>query len=107
MSENIKLTDAQREAVEKGKQVGFYIAGLDLPDEEKEKMLSVLSEMNQEQLDIMLGALEKNYLSQTGRQADDALKQGLGKAAEDYGDEMRVAQQKANEDLDALASSVK
>lgn len=107
MPEDIKLTDAQNEAVEKGKQIGFYIAGLDLPDEEKEKMLSMLSEMNPEQLDIMLGALEKNYLAQAGKQADDALKQGLEKVAEDYSDDMRAAQEKANKDLDALASSIK
>ena len=107
MPEDIKLTDAQKEAVEKGKQIGFYIAGLDLPDEEKEKMLSMLSEMNPEQLDIMLAALEKNYLAQAGKPADDALKQGLEKAAETYSDDMRAAQEKANKDLDALASSIK
>jgi len=106
MPEDIKLTDAQTEAVEKGKQIGFYIAGLDLPDEEKEKMLSMLSEMNPEQLDIMLAALEKNYLAQAGKPADDALKQGLEKVAEDYSDDMRAAQEIAEDKLNAIAKSL-
>jgi hypothetical protein len=105
--DEIKLTDEQKLAVAKGQRIGFYIAGLDLPNEEKEQMLGLLAEMNLEQLDVMLDALEKNYLSQTGQEADNALTQGLETAVKNFSDGMSLAQQKANRDLDALASGLK
>ena len=100
MPQDIKLNDEQNSAVEKGKRIGFLIAALNLPDEEKEQMIKLLPEMTAVQLDVFVTALEKNFLEQSGRQADINLREGLEEAAGDYRDAMIGAQKKAN---DALA----
>lgn len=106
MTQDIKLNADQQAAVENGKKIGFLIAALDLPDEEKEQMLKLLPEMTLEQLNVLAAALEKNYLSQAGKQADIALKQGLESVAEQYSDDMTAAQKKAAADLAELEKKI-
>lgn len=102
MSDEVKLSDEQKEAVEKGKRIGFLIAALDLPDEEKETMLTLLREMDQAQLDTMLSALERNYLIQSDKLADAELQTGLKKVEREYEAKIAAAQNKATEELTSL-----
>jgi hypothetical protein len=106
MPQDVKLNDEQKAAVEKGKRIGFLIAALNLPDEEKEQIIRLLPEMSAAQLDVFLAALEKNFLEQSGRQADVHLREGLEKTADEYQSDMLGAQKKANDALSALEKQI-
>ncbi len=106
MVQEIKLNNDQKAAVEKGKRIGFLIAALNLPDEEKEQILKLLPEMSTSQLGVLLSAMETNYLAHSGRQADNALQQGLTDVAEKYSADMADIQKKALNDLEDLDKRV-
>jgi len=106
MPQDVKLNDEQNAAVEKGKRIGFLISALNLPDEEKEQVIKLLPEMTTAQLDVFLTALEKNFLEQSGRQADVNLREGLEKTADEYQSDMLSAQKKANDALSALEKQI-
>ncbi|MCX6781924.1 MAG: hypothetical protein NTW66_02295 [Candidatus Magasanikbacteria bacterium] len=106
MTQEIKLNEDQQAAVENGKKIGFLIAALNLPIEEKEQMLKLLPDMTLEQLNVLSAALEKNFLAQAGKQADIALRQGLEGAKEEYRGDMLSAQSKAAADLAELEKKI-
>ena len=106
MPDEINLTDEQKQAVEKGKRLGFLVAALDISDEEREQLLALMSEMNEEQLAAMVKALEENYLAHAGAEADAELKRGLENVALDYANKMRAAQKTADDKLNELAKEL-
>lgn len=106
MPDEINLTNEQQSAIETGKRLGFLVAALDIPDEEREQLITLMSEMNQEQLAAMAKALEENYLAHAGAEADAELKKGLETVAMDYAGKMRAAQNTADNKLNELAKEL-
>lgn len=86
----------RREATEKGQRLGLLISSLDIPQEQKEAMLTLLPEMNEGQIDKFIAALEENYLKQATAGADKELEAGLKVAQEEYEEKMNAAKAEAD-----------
>lgn len=96
------LQNLKDEAQKKGERLGFLIAGLNLSDEVKESLISILPQMTPEQLDRLISILESTYLNAKTAGIDQDFQIALKKIQNGYEKEANSANKNALDDLKKL-----
>lgn len=90
-------------AEEKGKKLGVLIASLNISEEERESLLSLLPHMTEAQLEELTSALEVNYLQAATKKADEKLAEDLQKADNTFQDRIQQINKQTSKELDSIA----
>lgn len=90
------------EAQKKGEKLGLLIASLNLPDEARESLITVLPEMSAEQIDRLISILEAAYLNQKTGNLDQDLSKKLAAIETGFEKDMQKADKDAIKELDQL-----
>lgn len=96
------LDQIKEEAQKKGEKLGFLIASLNLPNEARESLLTVLPEMSVEQIDRLVSILEAAYLNQKTGNLDQDLSAKLAAAQTGFDKDMQKADKDALKELSQL-----
>lgn len=90
-------------ATEQGKKLGVLIASLDISEEEREALLSLLPQMSEVQLERLTQALEVSYLQAATQEQDKELAAGLQAVDDVFQKQMKQINNETNKALDAIA----
>ncbi|MFA5061979.1 MAG: hypothetical protein WC526_02450 [Patescibacteria group bacterium] len=96
------LDQIKEEAQKKGEKLGFLIASLNLPNEARESLLTVLPEMSEEQIDRLMVILEAAYLNQKTGNLDQDLSAKLTTIEAGFNKDMQKADKDALKELSQL-----
>lgn len=90
-------------AEERGKRLGFLIASLEMSDEQREALFSLLPEMTEAQLEELTDVLEASYLQAATKKQDEEFVGELENIKEKY--EEKIGQINANtaKELDSIS----
>ncbi len=94
------------EAKSHGAKLGFFIASLNISDEDKEAILTVLPKMSLEQLDRFIAILEAQYEQQETKGLDDNFKQELQSIKDIYDKDMKEIDDSTIKEIDELISKI-
>lgn len=89
-------------AKEMGKKLGFLIAALEISEEERGALFSLLPQMTEAQLTELTNVLEANYLHAASKNPDEQLAGALNNAKEKYQQTIRRVNANTVKELDSI-----
>jgi len=90
----------------KGKKLGFLISQLAMSNETKQALLTIIKEMNLEQLNRLSDILENKYLAEKTKDVDAELMHDLGEINKGYLARLKKIDKKALAALDKLEEKI-
>lgn len=95
-NQNSEFSQQETEMIkDQGRKLGFLLKKVDLPQEVKQEMTSLVQYMTPEQIDRLVEVLETRYGMERTADADKELRENLEKIIQDF----RQEEQQLNEDL--------
>lgn len=89
-------------AEEKGKKLGVLIASLDISEQERESLLSLLPQMSEKQLEEFTDALELGYLQAATKKQDQKLVADLEGVDKKFETKIGQINKQTSKELDSI-----